>query len=252
MILGQTELNSRMSLTYLAKLDIKCNRTPTSLLVSLISEKTYLYSTYEYPPYIKCANGVRIYVGTVHKWRPHMGSLKCGWSKGGCVNLILQISSKCGQGGGGQKIRKCCGCHFWMCPTAALPAPLNYGKGRGERGGGGEWERRAADNVDVVLLVGACPKCRNCPTALLLKIARAQSNWWSARRRGTLSNVLSVTQRILYHWRNLRNLISIKNTCRRTRNQFWIQAGGDFRSQLKWVWAEGLKPKRRQRSNRAP
>ena len=31
--------------------------------------------------------------------------------KGGCLNYILQISSKCGQGGGGQKNRKFFGCH---------------------------------------------------------------------------------------------------------------------------------------------
>ena len=31
------------------------------------------------------------------------GSWKSGRSKGGCVNFILQISSKCGQGGEGVK-----------------------------------------------------------------------------------------------------------------------------------------------------
>ena len=31
------------------------------------------------------------------------GSWKSGRSKGGCVNFILQISSKCGQGGRGSK-----------------------------------------------------------------------------------------------------------------------------------------------------
>ena len=36
-------------------------------------------------------------------------------SKGGWVNLLLEISPKCGQGGGGgQKSRKFCGRHLWM------------------------------------------------------------------------------------------------------------------------------------------
>ena len=30
------------------------------------------------------------------------GSWKSGHSKGGCVNIVLQISSNCGQGGGGR------------------------------------------------------------------------------------------------------------------------------------------------------
>ena len=40
-------------------------------------------------------------------WR--VGSWKSGRSKGSCVNFMLQISSKCGQGD--QKFRKFCGCH---------------------------------------------------------------------------------------------------------------------------------------------
>ena len=32
------------------------------------------------------------------------GSWKSRHGKGGCINFILQISSKCGQGGGGQPI----------------------------------------------------------------------------------------------------------------------------------------------------
>ena len=36
------------------------------------------------------------------------GSWKSGRSKGGCVNFILQISSKCGQGGRGSKNPKFC------------------------------------------------------------------------------------------------------------------------------------------------
>ena len=45
-------------------------------------------------------------------------SWKSGRSKGGCVNLIVQIRSKCGQGrGGGEKIQKCCGYHNWKPPN---------------------------------------------------------------------------------------------------------------------------------------
>ena len=44
------------------------------------------------------------------------GSKKSGQSKGGCVNYMLQIRSKCGQGGGGQKIQKFCGHPIWKPP----------------------------------------------------------------------------------------------------------------------------------------
>ena len=48
------------------------------------------------------------------------GSWKSRRIKGGCVAFILQISSKCGQGGGGQKIRMFYGCHKWMLPSRNL------------------------------------------------------------------------------------------------------------------------------------
>ena len=36
------------------------------------------------------------------------------------MNFMLQISSKCGQGGGVQKIHKFCGCLKWMLPHDAF------------------------------------------------------------------------------------------------------------------------------------
>ena len=52
-------------------------------------------------------------LGTIHKRRSHRGG-RWGWSKnrhskGGCVDLVLDIRPKCGQGGGGYKTRKFCG-----------------------------------------------------------------------------------------------------------------------------------------------
>ena len=37
--------------------------------------------------------------------------------KGGGVNFLIQFSSKCGQRGRGQKIRKKCGHHIWKLPS---------------------------------------------------------------------------------------------------------------------------------------
>ena len=47
-------------------------------------------------------------LGAILKWRPQWGGEGGGWpksrhSKGGCVDLVLQISPNCGQGGEGVK-----------------------------------------------------------------------------------------------------------------------------------------------------
>ena len=56
--------------------------------------------------------------GSLHIWCPHQrgeGSRKSRHSKGSCVNLVLEISPKCGQGGSGLKIPKKIGdiLHVW-------------------------------------------------------------------------------------------------------------------------------------------
>ena len=48
------------------------------------------------------------------------GSWKSGCSEGGCVNFILQISSKCRQGGGGQKITKLLQTSFKYGPPSQI------------------------------------------------------------------------------------------------------------------------------------
>ena len=51
------------------------------------------------------------------------GSWKSRCSKGGCVNFIVSINSKCGQGGGGQKSENFCGRHLWMAPKGEVDIP---------------------------------------------------------------------------------------------------------------------------------
>ena len=46
------------------------------------------------------------------------GSWNSGSSKGGCLNFILHICSKCGQGGRGSKIQKFCRHHIWKLPNS--------------------------------------------------------------------------------------------------------------------------------------
>ena len=69
------------------------------------------------------------------------GSGKSGRSKGGCMNFILQISSKCGRGG--QKIRKFCKLNILM-PLGRMSVSCGAGgerhwppqrEARGRRGG---------------------------------------------------------------------------------------------------------------------
>ena len=62
----------------------------------------------------------RDHLGTAHKWRPHSRGRGLWKSKGGCVNTIVQISSKCGQGGGCQKSDLADVIHGWLLHLVIL------------------------------------------------------------------------------------------------------------------------------------
>ena len=83
------------------------------------------------------------------------GQTKRRCSNGGCVNSVLQISPKCGQGGRGPKSRNFCGRHIWMVPQDARLCSHAE-----EQGEGGRADGAAADGdghaIWLFVLRGQC------------------------------------------------------------------------------------------------
>ena len=59
------------------------------------------------------------------------GSPKRRWSKGGCLNSVLQISTKYSKVGRGQnKFDNFCGCHIWMFPLGTSDGRMESRTGK--------------------------------------------------------------------------------------------------------------------------